>query len=56
MPDFARDTVVSNRDFALVTQIHLTSDHALARAAVACHAAVVCNDEADFLARLRPRR
>ena len=45
-----RGIVISDQDLARVTQIDATSDDAVVRAALAC------NDEADFLARLRRRR
>ena len=46
----ARGIVVSERGLARVTQIDASSDDPVVRAALAC------NDEADFLARLRRRR
>ena len=45
----ARGIVVSDRDLASVPEIDVTSDDVVVRAALAC------NDEADFLARLRRR-
>ena len=45
----ARGIAVSDEGFARVTEVDLTSDDGVARAALAC------NDEADFLARLRHR-
>ena len=46
----ARGIAVSDQGLARATEIDLTSDDAVAGAALACH------DEADFLARLRRRR
>ena len=46
----ARGIVVSDQGLAGVPEIDVTSDDAVVRAALAC------NDEADFLARLRRRR
>ena len=46
----ARGIAVSDQGLASVPEIDVTSDDAVVRAALAC------NDEADFLARLRRRR
>ena len=46
----ARGIAVSDQGLAHVPEIDVTSDDAVVRAALAC------NDEADFLSRLRRRR